>query len=198
MGIGLVNQALLRDVAAKLPPGFSVCELGDQLIYVSPFKGRGKRGQPKQRWNRAPAEPFWRGLGCGRYETVDANGKASILADLNRPLDPFPGTFDVVTNYGTAEHVFNLAQVWATIHDLAKPGGWIATEQPTQGHVDHGFVCVQPTMIRDMAAANGWVIEHFEVADTPRGQVIRAIMRKTADAAFAYPTQGRYRTALKV
>jgi SAM-dependent methyltransferase len=200
VGIGPEPQQLLRDLAAKLPARFSVCELGDQLYATTPIPFGKRRG--KRMWERAPAVAFYKTLGCGRYESIDANGNGTVLADLNLPLDEAAWTnlcrFDLVTNVGTTEHVFNLAQCWRTIHDLTAPGGYIFAEQPTQGYPDHGFYNLQPTFVHDLARHNSYKVEHLDCAPTPRGTVMRFIYRRTSDAAFEYPTQGRYRKRLKL
>lgn len=192
MGIGADSQAMLRELCQKLPPGFSVCELGDQLIATK------RINKPGRLWDRGPAEPFYRKLGCGEYVTIDGNGKATVLADLNLPLPDKLGPFDLVTNFGTTEHVFDQAQCWRTIHELTKAGGYIAFEQPSQGYEDHGLYNLHPGLIKDIAYANGYTFEHFETPDTPRGKLIRAVMRKPDDREFATPQQGKYRKKLKV
>lgn len=200
MGIGAVPQQLLRDLAKKLPAGFSVCELGDQEYAVKP-----KRDKPKS-WERAPAEAFYRSLGCGTYITLDANGKATWIADLNKPLfdhfwqdeeTPDYG-FDLVTNWGTTEHVFDQAQCWRTIHDLTKVGGYIAGEQPFIGYKDHGFYSIHPTLIKDVAAVNGYEIEHLSTPEMERGTLVRYILQRTAPWEFRVPQQGKYQKHLKV
>jgi SAM-dependent methyltransferase len=193
MGIGKDSQALLANIATRLKPGFSVCELGDQLIATK----KNPPGSPRK-FERGPAEPFYRSLGCGEYVTIDANGNATILADLNLPLDPMPGPFDLVTNWGTTEHVFDFAQCWETLHDLTRAGGFLVFEQPSQGYLDHGLYCPQPTLFRDIARHNGYEIAHFDTPKTDRGMLVRAAFRKLLDQPFQTPTQGRYKTRLKV
>lgn len=196
MGYGPVPQEMIRDLAAKLPQGFSVLELGDQMYTTERYVGRTKMGQPKQKWKRAPASEMFKALGGGRYETIDANGKASILHDLNLPL-PDLEPFDLVTNAGTTEHVFDQARCWTSIHDLAKPQGYIFAEQPCYGYPDHGFYCLQPTFFKDLARHNDYRIECFRVDETPRGKVVRVIYQRMTGEPFRIPTQGRYRTMLK-
>lgn len=192
MGINRVMEKFVRKL--KLPPEFTVCELGDQMMTaVTP---------------KVPAEGFYRQLGCSRYVCIDGNGRASVLADLNDPLPrlvvvrgkPEPeelGQFDLVTDFGTGEHIFNQLQVWRTIHDLCKWKGFIALIRPTQGYPDHGFYNVQPTWVTDIAAANGYeTVRLCEVA-TKRGTNVFAILRKIVDKSFIIPQQGRYQKTLR-
>lgn len=188
MGIGAVPAQILREFQPNFPAAFSVCELGDQL-----YRAEGRRD---------PAEGFWRSLGCARYETIDANGHASVLADLNLPLPADVlerlGTFDVVTDFGTSEHVFDNAQCWRTMYALTKPGGFIVLESPHQGYLDHGLINIQPTRVKDIARANGMTVHVLRVDPMERGQLIRAILERKADAPWVTPTQGRYRKSLKL
>jgi hypothetical protein len=57
------------------------------------------------------------------YRAVDLHGTALAEPhDLNLPL-PFADRFDVVTNLGTGEHVFNQYQVFRSVHDTIC--GWL-------------------------------------------------------------------------
>jgi SAM-dependent methyltransferase len=188
MGIGPEPQQMLRDLS--LLAGFDVIELGDQMYHS------GTRRDPKF-WSK-PAIHFYRKLGCNRYEAVDANGGGTILADLNLPLEPFPGTFDLVTDFGTSEHVFDIAQCWRTIHALCKSGGYIAFEKPFQGYPDHGFWNTHATLWRDLAKANDYELLLLKEIEAPRGRHWRGLMRKTTDAAFRNPQQGKWVPRLKI
>lgn len=170
--------------ALPLPKGFAVCELGDQWVtYTLPHR---------------LAKEWYEAMGCGRYESIDANGRGSITYDLNRKWHGKGGEFDLVTDFGTTEHIFNQAEVWRTIHTMTKVGGFIAFDKPTQGYDDHGFFNVHETMLRDLAAANAWAVVNLERGKTTRGQLIRGVFRKTSATKFQAPQQGRYQRSLIV
>lgn len=191
MGIGAIPQQLLRKLAAKLPQGFSVCELGNQMYATKPKKKR------LGSWERAPAHEFYLKLGCTAYVTIDGNGKATILADLNCPL-PSPGEFDLVTDFGTSEHVFDQAQCWRTKHQLTKVGGYMAGEHPYIGYPSHGFYSMHPCLFHDLARANSYTIEFLDEPRMPRGLLVRYILRRNNGEPFRVPNQGKYRKRLKV
>ena len=89
-------------------------------------------------------------------QAIDLQGaEGAHRLDLNAPVT-LEGRFDVTINHGTAEHIFNIAQVFATAHDYTKPGGMMMHEGPFTGWVDHGFYSFQPTLFFDLAAANGY------------------------------------------
>jgi len=66
------------------------------------------------------------------HVSVDLNGLyGSLKLDLTQPLDL--GRFDVVTNFGTTEHVPDQLAVWHNIHNALKPGGWLISTTPSPG-----------------------------------------------------------------
>lgn len=190
MGILEEPARFIRNL--KLPKGFTVCELGDQKItHTTPHYD---------------ADLFYRDLGCARYESIDGNGRGTITHDLNKPL-PFHSVaisghlargFDLVTDFGTGEHIFNQAQVWRTVHALVKPSGYIAFDRPVQGYEGHGFYNTHETLFRDIAIANAYEIVRLERGTTSRGELIRGVFRKGAERKFQTPQQGRYLKSLKI
>jgi 2-polyprenyl-3-methyl-5-hydroxy-6-metoxy-1,4-benzoquinol methylase len=89
---------------------------------------------------------------------VDLHGTPDALQyDLNHPL-PFAEKFDVVTNIGTGEHVFNQYQVFKSIHEHCSPSGLMIHALPNQGCYDHGFYNYHPTFVFDLCEANSYQI----------------------------------------
>jgi SAM-dependent methyltransferase len=183
MGIGPVHWTLVQSL--DLPSGFTVCELGNQIYLLD-----GKRGD---------GEELYRSLGCSRYTNIDGNGDGLIEADLNFPLElKWPGEFDLVTDFGTSEHVFDFAQCWRTIHSLCKPGGLIVFDKPYQRYKDHGFYNVHKTLIKDIARANRYEILRL-IKDTSKdGERWIGVYRRTSEAPWQNPNQGKYTKRLKV
>lgn len=175
---------------------------------------------------RMGAEAFYRTIGFKRYACMDIGGGLSgiephlrpILAkggmrwnalkqDLNHPLahPDLLGSFDVVTDYGNNEHVFDVTQAYRTQHDLCRPGGLTLIQQ--QVFDGNGYYCFNPAYYQAMAIANGYEVEfaayEFRQAfipvesnihkhlrrDVPLG--LTYVMRKTTDAPFRVPTQAQ-------
>jgi hypothetical protein len=181
--MGILAEPAQMVMGLMLGNGFSVCELGDQYVtYVSP---------------RVLAPHFYKSLGCAKYVSIDANGRGTITADLNRPINGL-GQFDLVTDFGTGEHVFNQAQVWKTVHDLTKPKGYIAFDRPMQGYEGHCFYNTHECLFRDLAAANEYEVVNLERGTTKRGELMRGVFRKVRDVKFRMPYQGRYRKSSKL
>jgi len=85
-------------------------------------------------------------------------GDKAIRHDLNQSID-LEREFGIVVNHGTAEHVFNIANVYRVAHDHCEVGGMMIHESPWLGWPDHGFYCLQPTLFYDVARANNYRIE---------------------------------------
>gem|GEM_PF-2840825 len=105
-------------------------------------------------------------LGFGDYSSVDLiDGSSTWQVDLNHPIERTMPSYSVITNFGTAEHVFNIAQVFSTIHDLLKPNGIALHVLPAMGDADRGFWNIHPTVYFDIAMDNGYAIEDFVYVD---------------------------------
>jgi hypothetical protein len=183
MGIQKDVAAFIASMRGRLPLEFSVCELGDQ----------GMCGEPTKRL----ARDWYRELGCGRYVSIDGNGRATLTADLNLPIAIEP--FDLVTDFGTGEHIFDQAQVWRTLHTLTKPGGHIAFDRPAAGYATHCYYVTHECLYEDIAAANDYVVRWLERATTKRGELIHGVFqRPLMPAPFRIPQQGRYRASLVI
>lgn len=98
--------------------GLRWCELGDQVMLYRKNK---------------PAKKRYEKLGV-EHVSLDLNGRHGALpVDLCKPVTGL-GVFDVVTNYGTAEHVDNQYEVFKNIHNLCKVGGIIIHFMPAVGY----------------------------------------------------------------
>lgn len=110
-------------------------------------------------------------------EAVDIHGPSAMKQDLNRPLT-LPRQYDTIINHGTAEHIFDIAQVFKSMHDAAKVGGYMIHECPFTGWVDHGFYCLQPTLFYDIAAANEYELVSLSIAEIQSRTIIRVESRE--------------------
>lgn len=164
---------------------------------------------------------LYRLLGFQDYRCVDADGRYDAFVwDLNLPVPAEQrGRWDLITNHGTLEHVFNVYQGFKNLHDLAHPGSLILHLMPFQGHEDHGFFNFQPVLFDDLAAENKYEIvdraaiiyrvsDNAETArivpyerdryrslyfeDKEAESLYAVVLRKTVDAEFRVPFQGIY------
>lgn len=188
MGIGPEPAALLRSL--ELPKGFSVIELGDQIHHQG---RRSINGQPNPEWWSRPARELYAELGCGKYDSIDANGRGTITADLNYPLDPFPGQYDLCSDFGTIEHLGDPCQGWRTLHQLCKPGGLIVGDKPETGYLRHGLFLHDKSFFSALARSNGYKIVHFSAVHAGRGTCRRFVFRKAPEESTFRPAyQGKW------
>lgn len=108
---------------------------------------------------------FYRLFGVDRYRSLDLlDARADLIRDFNQPVT-LDEQFDLATNFGTAEHVFNVGQLFHSIHDAIRPGGVALHVLPAFGDIDHGFYNIHPTIYFDLAKANNYTIEDFCYVD---------------------------------
>ena len=186
MAINLITLAWMeRLVARKILSGGAILDLGPQDLYACPrrtvqriaarlhpptdaayflsyvFHGDGDAFQ-----KLGGTSALYRMLGFERYRSVDLiDSRADWRVDLNAP-EPLPETFDAITNFGTAEHVFDIARVFRFVHDTLNVGGVALHSLPSFGEMAHGFFNIHPTAYFDLAAANGYAIEDIVYLDS--------------------------------
>src|SRR5271154_6877868 len=174
MGIGVEDLDLLLRLREEgyIPDRASVMEIGAQQLANNFLKAREKIEKAGQQFGTSEASPlvppnptyivhgevehlgaaappardFWRWLGLD-YASVDIDGSpGSVPLDLN--YDDVPksavGKFDLVTNFGTTEHVANQLNAFKVIHDLTALGGVMWHHLPAQGMLNHGLVNYNP------------------------------------------------------
>ena len=94
-----------------------VCELGDQ----------------RMKWNEFQTGKKWiLNEGAKEHVSIDLNGQRGALKlDLSKKIGKWHNYFDMVTNYGTAEHVENgIYECYQNIHNFTKPIGVIVNAGP--------------------------------------------------------------------
>ena len=166
------------------------------------------------------AKVFFHGIaGASSYAAIDpGTANSRYKFDLNQPV-PIDEMFDVVCNFGTAEHIFNIAQFYATVHDRTRVGGLMMHSGPFTGWPDHGFFSLHPTLYFDLARENGYEIvsmvcgqlkplrylqisshdEMFELikaGKVPGHSHLNVVFRRTSGEPFKVPVQAYYAGAL--
>lgn len=168
------------------------------------------------------ASAFYKLLGFSEYTCLDLNKEHnSIPHDMNLPLEDRSlwNKYDLVTDYGCAEHAFHVGEVFRTMHRLCAPGGLIISHQ-AMFH-SNGYYLFEPGFYEDLAAANGYEIifcaltasarcampdhgknswllpmsyELIETLDWTKISLIGPIyvLKKTNDEDFAVPYQEKY------
>lgn len=125
------------------------------------------------------------------YDSIDVRPgvKNTEILDLN--FDALPrrmrGGYDVVFNFGTTEHVFNQSNCFELIHDALKVDGVVYHQLPASGYLDHGYYCYTPLFFKELAAANGYMIEHMAVSPAGESRIDALAMRSIAGETLLKP-----------
>jgi len=131
-----------------------------------------------------------------RHVSVDMNGlNGALPLDLRFPLNL--GTFDMVTNIGTSEHVSEndyAGQImcWRNIVEAMHIGSVLVSLGPKKGAQkwhNHGRWYPQQLFFMELAVLNGMEAERI-YAD---GNQVYARLKKTEDVEFQMPDIGMYR-----
>ena len=116
------------------------------------------------------AREFWTWLGLD-YASIDIDGSpGSIPLDLNHDEVPaeLVGRYDIVTNFGTTEHVANQLQSFKIIHDLAAAGAVMLHVLPAGGTPNHGLVSYNPKFFWMLGRSNGYKIAFMTMGQSDR------------------------------
>lgn len=108
---------------------------------------------------RANSKKFYADLGFTDYSSIDINGEhGSIPIDLNYKLkdEKLFNKFDVVTDFGSCEHVFNVSECYKTMHKILKVNGLMIIIQAVSG--GNGYFLYDRSFLDGIAAANNYDI----------------------------------------
>jgi hypothetical protein len=162
-----------------------------------------------------PSKTFYTSLGMNHVSLDTTGANDAHVFDLNFDTvgEDMAGRFDLLTNFGTAEHVFNQYNTFKCIHELVRKDGYFIHYMPFLGFVDHGYYSFQPVFYHELAAANDYemiglwinpqakkwylipwtksVLEDLSL-DAQNFSALLCVMRKKEDLPFRVPFQGKY------
>lgn len=125
------------------------------------------------------------------HTSIDWNGlDGALKLDLREPLWDRFAPFDIVTNFGTTEHVSNQQAVWQNVHNLIKVGGYLISQTPYEGSwKNHGEWYPKETFFEQLAS-NGYEIERlYQGREFPTVNLY-ARLKKVEDKPFVMPDKG--------
>jgi len=172
-------QALLSLIESHVPVGGSILDIGSQDIsaatvddlhpIITKLHGGRVDALIRQRFREGEtwkvASLFEDSL--YHHQSIDLYpGKSIIAADLNTFAVPaeYRGTFDLVANLGSTEHIFDQANVFRCIHDFAKVGGGFWHCVPAIGYYNHALYNYHPLFFVFLARANKYEIESASIS----------------------------------
>jgi len=158
-----------------------VLTLGQQSIYATLpevkkiLAGRGiQLAALPEGFDIANKIPAWKGTWWDRNTNADAvltlmGAKevvvtdvsdyegANLILDLNNPVPAeHTGTFDVILDIGTLEHLFDVPTALTNLARMLKIGGDLILIVVCSNAIDHGFYSFSPTLLFDFFKANGF------------------------------------------
>jgi len=191
ISVGVIEFLIQLRRRGYLTPGGAIIELGSQQLGSTCLAQPDRLAQlgqlfginkplplpPQEPWQQdmqggehildpeAPAaRDFWRWLGF-EYAAIDIDGsEGSIPLDLNYDSVPpeAKGKYNLVTNFGTTEHIANQLNAFKVIHDLTAPNGIMIHEVPTQGMWNHGLINYNFKFFWMLSRSNGYKIIHAD------------------------------------
>jgi len=146
---------------------------------------------------------------------VDPYENADLLHDFNLPLPGhLVGKFDLLVDFGTIEHIFDVRQNFENITKVLALNGRVLHFCPAN-IINHGFFNVSKDLLRDAYLPNGFeeetlqyvsssvkmpdryrLISADEMSESSAGSdylALAGVYRKTIDTPFRVPKQGLYR-----
>ncbi len=99
-----------------------------------------------------------------KYEGADII--QNLAEEVSTDLD---SKFDLVIDFGTIEHIFNVEQAFKNCIKLVKKGGWIVHANPSNNSNGHGFYQLSPELFLSIySEANGFSKTKVFVVDMSR------------------------------
>jgi len=188
MGIGLEcvlwYEEMFRLCGLTRFEGLRICELGNQHIRKRARQWLAGRGVRPERVSKK----HFRRLGFD-HVSIDINGKEGALPlDLARPItDPsLLGTFDVLTNFGTSEHVADQYECFRNMHRLCKPGGVFLHSVPMTGYFSdhHAAYRYAFELFERLAPLCGYEMVDKRPIERGNERLVGVCMRKGEDGEF--------------
>jgi hypothetical protein len=182
MAIGVIHALWLRrlaerDVFAGL---HSVIDLGPQdvqipqtilepalhgIVALDKAKSLLNEIYTDGRINKDAQVAFYRLFGLDRYESIDVEDpRATHRLDFGTPDINLP-EYDLVCDFGTTVHVFNIGEAFKNCHKITRPGGLLLHVAPCFGFINHGFYNACPNLFIEIARANRYELVDFVYFD---------------------------------
>jgi hypothetical protein len=168
-----VTKRAFRNSEKYFKEGLKIAELGSQYAMEEEWGGYGP--------------PYFRNI-FPEFDitSLDMNGEnQSDVVNLSFPIEEkYKNSYDLVTNFGTTEHVQNQYICWKNIFDITKLGGLVINEIPKKenwpGHCKFYFdESTFEVMKKDFE-----IVEVKDIEYERNGALIFCVLRKTHDKEF--------------
>ena len=160
--------------ASTLTLGRQKCNLTEgELAHLRQVYGiPGKPSETVTLGYRSYADEFFRDyLNVEKLSVMDFSDYdgAEIIHDLNYPIDEnLEGSFDVVVDGGTLEHIFNFPTAIGNCMKMLKVGGNLFIFSMANNHCGHGFYQFSPELFfRILQPLNGFEVKSVILVKHP-------------------------------
>ena len=160
-------------------PGLVICELGNQIV--------------RERGIDRYSAKFYYGNKGAIHMSIDMNGRdGAYQYDLRKPIPSvFHSRFDLVTDYGTIEHVNNQYEAWRNVHKLCRVGGVMIHVVPLEGYYKgHSNYYYNEDIMENIAAAFGY--EVLQIKIITRTKKMRAVAAAFRKGQSFFPDEQRF------
>lgn len=168
----IVQQAL--NLLVKHPSEIEMIELGSQGIDVPGISYK-------------IAKDYFKSLGF-KHTSIDLDGNfGSLVVDLTTQLTDFYNKYDIVTNFGTSEHIENQFACFENIHYFCKDNGVMVHSVPLPDNwVKHCKYHYPPAFFDQLCLACGYEVcenKNFNMPGglQPRGLVNVILIKRGLD-----------------
>ena len=165
----LDNNQISQEVKKRFleinkPFGIKMMELGNATLKPKDETGTPSPGKDyrKMAFDRIPAKKYFTEIGV-MHTSIDLNGNDGALEyDLGdlKQSEKF-SDFDIVTNFGTSEHVKHHYECFANIHNFCATNGVFVHSNPTTnfwtGHL-YCFRWYSTEFFEELCEANGYEV----------------------------------------
>jgi hypothetical protein len=181
MGLIYVDLKLLI-LARRMGARFSrIATVGHQRLALHPHELNelsAEVGNPsifdRYTW-RDFCEPYLVALlGAEEIVSIDANGyeNATIIHDMNEPVEDLAEQFDLVIDGGSLQNIFNFPVAILNIMRMVRVGGRALICSPVNNLCGHGFYQFSPElMYRVFSNENGFAVSEMLLTEHSYGSV---------------------------
>ena len=161
MGVNFGNLILLAEYTRRRPLG-SVLTYGRLHNTLSAGNRRKiirSHGIPASALATRETEDLFAALGADQLTSLDIGTDCDLSADLTddfastQAMRPYLGRFDVIIDYGTSEHVFNVPQVLVNAYNLLADDGVYIFDLPVSGWLSHCLYQFTPSYFLSVGAS---------------------------------------------
>jgi hypothetical protein len=164
LALGFIQQSLYVYKPDLRFEQYKMVELGDQTLRLKGFLHHDTA--------RYLAKEYFESMGF-EHISIDIHGKfGAVPLDLSKPIKKWKGRFDVLTNFGTSEHVDDQYECFKNMHDLVKKDGVYISLMPVsqwEGNREknikrlHCKYFYKPEFVANLCTSNGYLLYMMEL-----------------------------------